>query len=176
MHHFIANQISSPAPLASSRRHGFCHAKVTQRQERKRAASLQPLDLLARPAGIEPTTPWFVARVKVSKQLISLVANARRASFRLYCSTSFSRKVAQKSRTQMRESRSDLNLVQRRRRSFSRCCRMLFSIGNSQRSSVAADAPGRRRAFAEMRSQKRIDPFLAFHNEARLSFWTLRDG
>jgi hypothetical protein len=51
---------------------------------------------------------------------------------------------------------------------------MLFSTGNSQRSSVAAEAPSRRRAFAEMRSQKRIDPFLAFHNEARPSFWTLR--
>jgi hypothetical protein len=38
--------------------------------------------------------------------LILLVANGRRASFRLYRSTSFSRKVAQKSRTQMRESRS----------------------------------------------------------------------
>jgi hypothetical protein len=31
--------------------------------------------------------------------LISLVANARRASFRPYCSASFSRKVAQQSRT-----------------------------------------------------------------------------
>ena len=31
----------------------------------KRAASLQPLDLLARPAGIEPTTPWFVARYSI---------------------------------------------------------------------------------------------------------------
>jgi hypothetical protein len=28
----------------------------------KRAASLQPFDYLARPAGLEPTTPWFVAR------------------------------------------------------------------------------------------------------------------
>ena len=65
----------------------------------------KPLFLLARPAGIEPTTPWFVVIQGVINQLILLVANARRASFRPYRSTSFSRKVAQKSRTQVRESR-----------------------------------------------------------------------
>ena len=31
-------------------------------EKMKRAASLQPFDYLARPAGLEPTTPWFVAR------------------------------------------------------------------------------------------------------------------
>jgi hypothetical protein len=104
--------------------------------------------------------------------LISLVANAWRASFRPYRSTSLSRKAAQKSRTQIRKSRSGQKLLQRSR-SFSRYRRMRFSTGGS-RSSVAVDAPSRRRAFAEMRSQKRIDPFLAFHNEARPNFWTLR--
>src|ERR1700674_3916831 len=60
---FIANQIPGPARSAASRRRlGFCHAKVTQREKRKGGASLQPLVYLARPAGLEPTTPWFVAR------------------------------------------------------------------------------------------------------------------
>src|SRR6202049_2366586 len=60
---FTANQMSIPARSAKSRRRlGFCHAKVTQQEKRKGAASLQPLVYLARPAGLEPPTPWFVAR------------------------------------------------------------------------------------------------------------------
>ena len=43
------------------RRPSFSHAKVTQWDKKKVAASLQPLVYLARPAGLEPTTPWFVA-------------------------------------------------------------------------------------------------------------------
>src|SRR6266849_1161327 len=62
LHQLIANQIPSRAHFAESRRRpGFCHAKVTQREQSKGAASLQPLVYLARPAGLEPTTPWFVA-------------------------------------------------------------------------------------------------------------------
>jgi len=56
---------------------------------------------LARPAGIEPTTPWFVGIQGIFNQLILLVANARRAGFRPYGSASISRKVAQKSRTEV---------------------------------------------------------------------------
>ena len=33
--------------------------------ETKRVASLQPFVYLARPAGVEPTTPWFVARYSI---------------------------------------------------------------------------------------------------------------
>jgi len=41
---FIANQIPGPARSAASRRRlGFCHAKVTQREKSKGAASLQPV-------------------------------------------------------------------------------------------------------------------------------------
>ena len=47
-----------------------------------------------------PSTPWFVGRQGLFNQLISLVTNARRASFRPYGSASFPRKVAQKSRRQ----------------------------------------------------------------------------
>jgi hypothetical protein len=51
--HFIANPIPGPARSAASRRRlGFCHAKVTQREKSKGAASLQPLVYLARPAGV----------------------------------------------------------------------------------------------------------------------------
>ena len=64
---------------------------------------------MARPAGVEPTTPWFVGLQGVFNQLILLVANARRASFRPYRSASFSRKVAQKSRTKFQNSRSARN-------------------------------------------------------------------
>ena len=54
-----------------------------------------------------PQPPWFVVmHIGVFNQLILLVANAPRTNFRRYRSTSFSRRVAQKSRTRMRESRS----------------------------------------------------------------------
>ena len=33
--------------------------------KRKGAASLQPLECVARPAGFEPTTPWFVAKYSI---------------------------------------------------------------------------------------------------------------
>ena len=39
--------------------------KCGARLKSKRAASLQPFEFLARPAGIEPTTPWFVARYSI---------------------------------------------------------------------------------------------------------------
>src|ERR1700674_1843220 len=58
----IANQIPSPARSATSRRRlgYFCHAKVTQREKRKGAASLQPLVYLARPAGPLTRCLWNV--------------------------------------------------------------------------------------------------------------------
>jgi hypothetical protein len=59
LRHFIANQIPVPARSAASRRRlGFCHAKVTQREKSKGAASLQPLVYLARQRG----RSWALAR------------------------------------------------------------------------------------------------------------------
>src|SRR5262249_33008808 len=52
---------------------------------------------------------WFVVIQGVLNHLIFLVANARRASFRPYRSTSFLRKVAQKSRTQTSQVAQRLN-------------------------------------------------------------------
>src|SRR5579862_1583086 len=36
-----------------------------KRAEMKRACGVQALEFLARPAGFEPTTPWFVARYSI---------------------------------------------------------------------------------------------------------------
>src|SRR5512144_254817 len=47
----------------------------------KRVASLQPFVYVARPAGFEPTTPWFVARYSNPTELRARAANYSRLAF-----------------------------------------------------------------------------------------------
>ena len=40
-------------------------AQIWHRPKMTRACMMQALDCVARPAGFEPTTPWFVARYSI---------------------------------------------------------------------------------------------------------------
>ena len=65
-----------PSEVLSNRESGIRATPALPRKKCKGAASLQPLDYLARPAGFEPTTPWFVARYSNPTEL-----RARRADY-----------------------------------------------------------------------------------------------